>query len=142
VREAAARLAAGSGARLTITDNIGPAVAGADYLYTDVWLSMGEPPSDWDQRIDQLIGYQVNAGVLAATGNPDVRFMHCLPALHNRETEIGQQIYDKRGLEALEVTDEVFESPHSIVFEQAANRMPTIKAVMVATLGDRLGEPS
>ncbi len=142
VRDAAARLATGSGARLTITADIGPAVAGADFLYTDVWLSMGEPPDEWGQRIDQLIGYQVNAGVLAATGNPDVKFMHCLPALHNRDTEIGQQIYDKHGLDALEVTDEVFESPHSVVFEQAANRMPTIKAVMVATLGDRRGEPS
>jgi ornithine carbamoyltransferase len=141
VREAAAGLAKGSGARLTITADIGRAVAGADFLYTDVWLSMGEPPDEWGQRIDQLIGYQVNAGVLAATGNPDVKFMHCLPALHNRDTEIGQQIYDKRGLDALEVTDEVFESPNSVVFEQAANRMPTIKAVMVATLGDRRGEP-
>ncbi len=96
---------------------------------------MGEPPSEWDSRIDQLIPYQVNADVLAATGNPGVRFMHCLPALHNRETEVGRQIYDKRGLEALEVTDEVFESPQSVVFDQAANRMHTIKALMVATLG-------
>ena len=135
VQTIARGLAAGSGARLTVTDDLAAAVHGADFLYTDVWLSMGEPASEWDMRIDQLIPYQVNADVLAATGNPEVKFMHCLPALHNRETEVGQQIYDKRGLEALEVTDEVFESPQSVVFDQAANRMPTIKAVMVATIG-------
>ena len=112
------------------------AVAGADYLYTDVWLSMGEPPEQWDERIDRLLPYQVNAKVMAATENPAVKFMHCLPALHNTETEIGQQIYDKRGLTALEVTEEVFELPASIVFDQAENRLHTIKAVMVATLGD------
>jgi ornithine carbamoyltransferase len=128
-------LAAGSGARLTVTENLAAAVRGADFLYTDVWVSMGEPVGEWDSRIDQLIGYQVNADVMAATGSPRVKFMHCLPALHNRETEIGQQIYEKRGLEALEVTEEVFESPQSVVFDQAANRMPTIKAVMVATIG-------
>jgi len=128
-------LAAGSGGRLTVTDDVPAAVRGADFLYTDVWLSMGEPAGEWDIRIDQLIGYQVNAGVMAATGNPGVKFMHCLPALHNRDTEVGQQIYEKRGLEALEVTEEVFESPQSVVFDQAANRMPTIKAVMVATIG-------
>ncbi len=135
VQAIARGLAAGSGARLTVTDDLAAAVRGADFLYTDVWLSMGEPPGEWDRRIDQLIGYQVNARVMAATGNPGVKFMHCLPALHDTQTEVGQQIYDKRGLEALEVTDEVFESPHSVVFDQAANRMPTIKAVMVATLG-------
>jgi ornithine carbamoyltransferase len=135
VRDIAAGLAAGSGARLTVTDDLAAAVAGADFLYTDVWLSMGEPASEWDKRIDQLIPYQVNAGVLAATGNPAAKFMHCLPALHNRETEVGRQIYDKRGLAALEVTDEVFESPQSVVFDQAANRMHTIKALMVATIG-------
>jgi ornithine carbamoyltransferase len=135
VQTIARGLAAGSGARLTITDDLAAAVHGADFLYTDVWLSMGEPADEWDSRIDQLIGYQVNAEVMAATGNPEVKFMHCLPALHNRETEVGQQIYDKRGLEALEVTEEVFESPQSVVFDQAANRMPTIKAVMVATIG-------
>jgi ornithine carbamoyltransferase len=135
VQTIARGLAAGSGARLTVTDDLTAAVQGADFLYTDVWLSMGEPAGEWDMRIDQLIPYQVNAGVLAATGNPEVKFMHCLPALHSRETEVGRQIYDKRGLEALEVTDEVFESPQSVVFDQAANRMPTIKAVMVATIG-------
>ena len=137
VREIAARLAEDSGARLTITDEVAAGVRGADFLYTDVWLSMGEPPGEWDKRIDQLLPYQVNAEVMAATGNPDVKFMHCLPALHNRETEIGRQVYDRRGLEALEVTEEVFESPRSVVFDQAANRMHTIKALMVATIGVR-----
>ena len=111
-------------------------VEGADFLYTDVWLSMGEPIEQWDERIEQLLPYQVNAEVLAATGNPDVKFMHCLPAMHNAETEVGQIILDKWGLSALEVTDEVFESPASIVFDQAENRLHTIKATMVATLGD------
>jgi ornithine carbamoyltransferase len=128
-------LGAGSGAKVTVDDGVTACVRGADFLYTDVWLSMGEPLDEWDSRIDQLIGYQVNTSVIAATGNPDVKFMHCLPALHNRDTEIGQQIYEKRGLEALEVTEDVFESPQSVVFDQAANRMPTIKAVMVATMG-------
>ena len=121
---------------MTVTADVAEAVAGADYLYTDVWLSMGEPPDEWDERIDELLPYQVNATVMAATGNPAVKFMHCLPALHNTESEIGQQIYDKRGLAALEVTEEVFESPASVVFEQADNRLHTIKAVMVATAGD------
>jgi len=136
VRGIATELAAGSGARLTVTSDLPSAVAGADYLYTDVWLSMGEPAGEWDQRIDLLLPYQVNQDLMAATGNPAVKFMHCLPALHNRDTEIGQQLYDKRGLEALEVTEEVFESPASIVFDQAENRLHTIKAVMVATAGD------
>ncbi len=134
VREIAAGLARHSGARLTVTDDVGPAVLGTDFIYTDVWLSMGEPPEKWDQRIDQLLPYQVNAAVLAATGNPAVRFMHCLPALHNRHTQIGQQIHDKRGIDALEVTDDVFESAASIVFDQAENRMHTIKATMLATI--------
>ena len=139
VQDIAGRLAAGSGARLTVTSDMPDAVRGADFLYTDVWLSMGEPPDEWDQRIDQLLPYQVNARVLAATGNPAVKFMHCLPALHNRDTEIGQQIYDKRGLEALEVTDEIFESPASIVFDQAENRLHTIKAMMLATIAPAEG---
>jgi ornithine carbamoyltransferase len=130
----AAGLAAGSGATLTITGDIDAAVAGADFLYTDVWLSMGEPAGEWDKRIDLLIDYQVNSAVLAATGNPAVKFLHCLPALHNTETEVGRQICARRGLAALEVTEEVFESPASVVFDQAENRMHTIKAVMVATL--------
>jgi len=136
VQDIAGKLAADSGARLTVTADIPAAVAGADYLYTDVWVSMGESASEWDERIDLLLPYQVNSGLIAATGNPAVKFMHCLPALHNRETEIGQQLYDRRGLDALEVTEEVFESPASIVFDQAENRLHTIKAVMVATAGD------
>jgi ornithine carbamoyltransferase len=136
VQEMAGKLAADSGARLAVTADIPAAVAGADYLYTDVWLSMGEPAEAWDERIDLLLPYQVNTGVLAATGNPAVKFMHCLPALHNTETEIGRRLYDRRGLTALEVTEEVFESRASIVFDQADNRMHTIKAVMVATAGD------
>ena len=137
VRETAQDLAGGSGARLTVTGEVGDAVAGADFLYTDVWLSMGEPAEQWDARIDQLLPYQVNAGVMAATRNPAVKFLHCLPALHNRDTEIGRRIYDKRGLDALEVTEEVFESPASVVFDEAENRMHTIKAVMVAMIRPR-----
>jgi ornithine carbamoyltransferase len=129
-------LAAGSGARVTVTADIPPAVAGVDYLYTDVWLSMGEPADEWDRRIDLLLPYQVNQDLMAATGNPSVKFLHCLPALHNTETEIGERLYDKRGLRALEVTEEVFESPASVVFDQAENRLHTIKALMVATAGD------
>ena len=135
VQGTAKRLAYKSGARLTVTSDVRTAVVDADFLYTDVWLSMGEREEDWDERINQLLGYQVNSAVLAATGNPDVKFMHCLPALHDRETGIGAQLFGKRGLTALEVTDEVFESPASIVFDQAENRMHTIKALMVATLG-------
>jgi ornithine carbamoyltransferase len=135
VQDIARGLAARSGASLTVSADVTAAVAGADFLYTDVWLSTGEPPEEWDARIELLLPYQVNAKVVAATGNPAVRFMHCLPALHNTQTQIGQQIYDKRGLRALEVTDEVFESPASIVFDQAENRLHTIKATMVATIG-------
>jgi ornithine carbamoyltransferase len=138
VRDIAAGLAAGSGAALTVTEDIEAAVRGADFVYTDVWLSMGEPPGEWDKRIDLLLDYQVNSAVLAATGNPAVKFLHCLPALHNTETEVGRQIYTRRGLAELEVTEEVFESAASVVFDQAENRMHTIKAVMVATLG---GQP-
>ncbi|HEY7145958.1 MAG TPA: ornithine carbamoyltransferase [Streptosporangiaceae bacterium] len=135
VQDAATGLAAGSGARLTITAQVPAAVAGADFLYTDVWLSMGEPAGQWDARIDLLLPYQVNAQLLAATGNAEVKFLHCLPALHNTQTQIGQQIYDKRGLAALEVTEEVFESPASVVFDQAENRLHTVKALMAATIG-------
>ncbi len=134
VQDTAAGLAARSGARTLVTDDLAAAVRGADFVYTDVWLSMGEPPEEWDKRIDLLLPYQVNAEVLAATGNPEVKFLHCLPAMHNRETKVGEQIYDKPGLAALEVTEEVFESPASIVFDQAENRMHTIKAAMVATV--------
>jgi ornithine carbamoyltransferase len=114
---------------------VAAAVAGCDFLLTDVWVSMGEPDDVWAQRIELLTPYQVNARTMALTGNPDARFMHCLPAFHNTETQVGKEIYDKFGMPALEVTEDVFESPASIVFDEAENRMHTIKAVMVATLG-------
>ncbi|MCE1198247.1 MAG: ornithine carbamoyltransferase [Marinilabiliales bacterium] len=128
-------IAAETGGSLTVTDNLHEAVAGCDFIYTDVWVSMGEPVTVWQERIDQLLPYQVNRQMLQLTGNPDVKFMHCLPAFHNRETKTGEEIFQKFGLDAMEVTDDVFESPASIVFDQAENRMHTIKAVMVATLG-------
>jgi len=136
VRELAHELGASSGARIHLSEDVFESVHGADFLYTDVWLSMGEPASEWDERIDLLLPYQVNQAVMHATGNPDVRFMHCLPALHNTETEVGRQVFEKRALSHLEVTDEVFESPASIVFDQAENRLHTIKAAMVASIGD------
>jgi len=127
-------IAAETGARLTITDDVTEAVAGVDFLYTDVWVSMGEDKQTWQRRIDLLRPYQVNQQVVEATGNPDVKFMHCLPAFHNRETTVGEQIFQEYGLDGIEVTEDVFESPRSIVWDQAENRMHTIKAVMVATL--------
>jgi ornithine carbamoyltransferase len=132
----ARKLAAGSGARFTLTDNPGEAVKGVDYLYTDVWVSMGEAKEVWDERIQLLKPYQINSDLVKKTGNPNVKFMHCLPAFHNRETKVGAEIYEKSGMDGLEVTEEVFESDRSIVFAQAENRMHTIKAIMVATLGD------
>ena len=125
-----------TGARINVTDDLSAALNGVDYVYTDVWVSMGEPESVWDERIALLSAYQVNREALQMTGNPSVRFMHCLPAFHNRETEIGEKIYQRYGLEAMEVTEDVFESDASIVFAQAENRMHTIKAVLVATLED------
>lgn len=122
------------GARITITDDVATAVRGADFIYTDVWVSMGEPAEVWDERIRLLKPYQVNRQMMELTGNPDCRFMHCLPAFHDLETEVGQAIFEQYGLREMEVTDEVFESPASIVFDEAENRMHTIKAVMVATL--------
>ena len=136
VQTIASKLAVESGARLHIVDDVGVGVEGADFLYTDVWVSMGEPVSDWKQRIDQLRAYQVNAATMKATGNPNVKFMHCLPALHNIDTELGKQIFTEFQLDALEVTEEVFESPASIVFDEAENRLHTIKAAMVAAIGD------
>jgi len=136
VQEIAGKLAADSGARLLVTADILAAVAGADFLYTDAWLSMGESATAWGDRIHLLMPYQVNQDMMAATGNPGVKFMHCLPALHNRDTETARRLYNTRRLTALEVTEEVFESPASIVFDQADNRLHTIKAVMVATAGD------
>jgi len=122
-------------ATITITDNVAHAVKDCDFLYTDVWVSMGEPDSVWEERIKLLKPYQVNMDVIRMTGNPNVKFLHCLPAFHNRETTIGEEIYQKFGLDGMEVVDEVFESEYSIVFDQSENRLHTIKAVMVATLG-------
>jgi ornithine carbamoyltransferase len=128
-------LAEASGGRVTLTDDPETAVRGADFVYTDVWLSMGEPESAWAERIKALAPYQVNAQLLKATGKPGARFLHCLPALHNRDTTVGEHLHQMFGVDALEVTDEVFESTASAVFSQAENRMHTIKAVLVATLG-------
>ena len=129
-------IAAQTGARLTLTEDVAEGVKDADYLYTDVWVSMGEPAEVWAERVKQLMPYQVNAKAMELTGNPDVKFMHCLPAFHNTETAVGKEIYEKYGIEGMEVTEEVFESAASIVFDEAENRMHTIKAIMVATLGD------
>jgi ornithine carbamoyltransferase len=128
-------IAAETGARLTLTADVDDGVRGVDFLHTDVWVSMGEDASVWKERIDLLTPYQVNADTVRRTGNPKVKFMHCLPAFHNRETKVGAEIYEKFGMDGLEVTDDVFESERSIVFDQAENRVHTIKAVMVATLG-------
>ena len=128
-------IAADTGARICLTEDIQEGVKGVDFLYTDVWVSMGEPKEVWGERIKLLQPYQVNSQVVAMTGNPAVKFMHCLPAFHNRQTKMGEEIYEEFGLDGLEVTDEVFESPRSIVWDQAENRMHTIKALMVATLG-------
>lgn len=127
-------IAADTGAKIKLTDNVAEAVKDVDFLYTDVWVSMGEPETVWEERIQLLKPYQVNAEVINLTENPHVKFLHCLPAFHNRETKVGEQIFEKFGLEAMEVTEEVFESPASIVFDEAENRVHTIKAVMVATL--------
>jgi ornithine carbamoyltransferase len=130
------QIAAETGARLTLTEHVEEGVKGVDFLYTDVWVSMGEPKEVWDERVKLLKPYQINMDVVEKTGNPNVKFMHCLPAFHNRETKVGEDIYQKTGMDGLEVTEEVFESSLSIVFAQAENRMHTIKAIMVATLGD------
>lgn len=129
-------IAASTGASLTITDDVESGVKDCDFLYTDVWVSMGEPESVWEERIQLLKAYQINTKAMEATGNPDVKFMHCLPAFHNQETKIGREIFEKFGLESMEVSEEVFESKASIVFDEAENRVHTAKAVMVATLGD------
>jgi len=129
-------IAAETGAQLKLSADPELACPGADFVCTDVWVSMGEDPSVWQGRIQQLRPYQVNKELLALTGNPDVKFMHCLPAFHDRDTRIGEQVYEQSGLDALEVTDEVFESQHSVVFDEAENRLHTIKAVLVSTLRD------
>jgi len=124
-----------TGAKITVTDNVEDGVKGCDFLYTDVWVSMGEPAEVWAERIKLLAPYQVNLDVVKKTGNPNVKFLHCLPAFHNRETTVGEEIVQKFGMDGLEVTEDVFESKMSIVFDEAENRLHTIKAVMVATLG-------
>ena len=125
-----------TGAKITVTDNVEKGVKGADFIYTDVWVSMGEPENVWQERINLLKPYQVNKKAMDLTGNPHVKFLHCLPAFHNRETKVGADIFQKYGLDGMEVTEEVFESAASVVFDEAENRMHTIKAVMVATLGN------
>ena len=129
------KVAAETGARITITDDVAAGVKGCDFIYTDIWVSMGEPDEVWKERIAMLKPYQVNAELMAKTGNPSCKFMHCLPSYHNRETKAGEEVFQKFGLDGVEVTEDVFESPASIVFDEAENRMHTIKAVMVATLG-------
>lgn len=125
-----------TGASITLTEDPVEGVKNVDFLYTDVWVSMGEPEEEWERRIKLMTPYQVNSEMIKSTGNPDVKFLHCLPAFHNTETTIGKEIYEKFGLEAMEVTEDVFESERSIVFDEAENRLHTIKAVMVATLGE------
>jgi ornithine carbamoyltransferase len=124
-----------TGSSITITEDPVQAVRGVDFIYTDVWVSMGEPESEWEKRIKLMLPYQVNTELMKATGNPKAKFLHCLPSFHNRDTKLGENIYQRFGIEAMEVTDEVFESEASVVFDQAENRLHTIKAVMVATLG-------
>lgn len=131
----AQEIAEKSGAVLTVTEDVDKAVDGTDFLYTDVWVSMGEPASVWEERIKLLTPYQINKELIEKTGNPNVKFMHCLPAFHNRETTMGEEIFQKYGMDGMEVTEDVFESEASIVFDEAENRLHTIKAVMVATLG-------
>jgi len=125
-----------TGATITLTEKVEEGVEGVDYLYSDVWVSMGEPDEVWEERIKKLLPYQVNMDMVKKTDNPKVKFLHCLPAFHNRNTVIGEEIYRKYGIEAMEVSDEVFESEHSVVFDEAENRLHTIKAIMVATLGE------
>jgi ornithine carbamoyltransferase len=127
-------MASKTGASILLTDNPDQAVNGVDFIYTDVWVSMGEPFDTWKERIDFLMPYQVNNELMTKTGNPEVKFMHCLPAFHDRRTEIGEVLYQQYGLEGLEVTDDVFESDASVVFDQSENRLHTIKSIMIATL--------
>jgi ornithine carbamoyltransferase len=134
LQSTAAKIAETTGAHIVVTQDVG-AVEGADFVYTDVWVSMGEPATEWERRIELLLPYQVTRAVLERTGNHLVKFMHCLPAMHNRHTGLGDEIFQRTGLESLEVTDDVFESANSIVFDQAENRLHTVKAIMVATLG-------
>jgi ornithine carbamoyltransferase len=134
VQAIAKKWAEQTGARLMVTDDIDEGVRGVDFVHTDVWVSMGEPKEVWAERIKLLSPYQVNMDLMKKTGNPTVKFMHCLPAFHNTETKVGQDIFEKFGLKEMEVTEEVFESPMNVAFEQAENRLHTIKAILVATL--------
>ena len=134
--ETCRKIAKETGAKLTLTDDVDAGVKGCDFLYTDIWVSMGEPDEVWKERINLLMPYQVNAKMMERTGNPKCKFMHCLPSYHNLETQAGRDVHKKFGLDGIEVTEDVFESENSIVFDEAENRMHTIKAVMVATLGD------
>ena len=134
--ETCREIAKETGAIISLTENVEEGVKGVDFLYTDVWVSMGEPDKVWEERIKLLLPYQVNMDMVKKTGNPKVKFLHCLPSFHNADTIIGKEIKQKYGLEAMEVTDEVFESEHSVVFDEAENRLHTIKAIMVATLGE------
>ncbi len=129
-------IAKDTGAKILVTEDVNAAVKGVDFIYTDVWVSMGEGQDLWEQRIREMLPYQVNKALMEKTGNPDVKFLHCLPAFHNADTEVGKDIFKRYGIDGMEVTEEVFESPASIVFDEAENRLHTIKAVMVATLGD------
>ena len=133
--ESALEIAKQTGARITLTEDLQSGVKDCDFIETDVWVSMGEPANVWEERIKLLAPYQVNAAVMEMIGNPQVKFLHCLPAFHNRETKVGEEIFQKFGLESMEVAEEVFEGPASLVFDEAENRVHTIKAVMVATLG-------
>ncbi len=133
--ETCREIAKETGATITLTEKVDEGVKGVDFLYTDVWVSMGESDEAWAERIKLMLPYQVNASMIEKTGNPKVKFLHCLPSFHNTDTVIGKEIYEKYGIEAMEVTDEVFESEHSVVFDEAENRLHTIKAIMVATLG-------
>ncbi len=134
--ETCREIAKETGAIITLTEDVEEGVKGVDFLYTDVWVSMGEPDEVWEERINLLLPYQVNMDMVKKTGNPKVKFLHCLPSFHNADTVIGKEMKQKYGLEAMEVTDEVFESAHSVVFDEAENRLHTIKAIMVATLGE------
>jgi ornithine carbamoyltransferase len=136
MQELARKWAAQTGARILVTDDIDVGVKGVDFVHTDVWVSMGEPKEMWAERIKQLLPYQVNMSLMRKTGNPNVKFMHCLPAFHNTETKVGKDIFEKFGISEMEVTEEVFESQMNVAFEQAENRLHTIKAILVATLGN------
>jgi ornithine carbamoyltransferase len=136
LQEQARAIAHHSGARITLSEDLDEGLRGADFVHTDVWVSMGEPKEVWDERIKLLLPYQVNAAAMARTGNANARFMHCLPAFHDNRTKVGAEIFEKTGLNGLEVTNDVFETPLNVAWDQAENRMHTIKAVMVATLAD------